>query len=103
MLSAIHKGRSAGTKVVYDGTACQAGAELLSGIVLQPPAGDFVPAGEPDPGELTAILEELFQAAGAGRTAGDAAMETHRHHFRVGATLLIEAVEGLLQVFVEVV
>ena len=65
--------------------------------------GDVDAARNPDFFLFTYIVEEFGETQGAARSAGQAAMQAHAHHFGGTAlAFLIEAIEAVFQVLIKV-
>ena len=65
-------------------------------------AGNVNAAGEPYAGEVLGVLDKSGYGLGAGRPAGDAAMQAHRHHLGVRFPFGVQAVKRILQVLIEI-
>src|SRR5215467_16279041 len=85
-------------------TPAQRRLSRTRGRMLRAPVpGDLAARGEPHAPAALGVLEEAGEPARPARAARDPAVQTHRHHPRLGRALLPELVEGVAEIGGEVV
>src|SRR5215470_18343699 len=73
------------------------------GMLRAPVAGDLPARGEPHVAPALGMLEEAREPARPPGPARNATVQAHRHHARVGRSLLPELIEGVAEIGGEVV
>src|SRR5215470_6231084 len=85
-------------------TPAQRRLSRTRGRMLRAPVpGDLAARGEPHAPAALGVLEEAGEPARPARAARDPAVQSHRHHARLGRALLPELVEGVAEIGGEVV